>query len=127
MIADELLRELSVRLGLGYESQDWGIVNADPYRLREFISFYESEPLVPSQRFELGELILASANERLLVGATDENEDMQMFVDFVRNHWQVQEAHIAYWLALQPDDEFPIAALLKRIGCESFLGLKKER
>jgi hypothetical protein len=74
MIADELLRELSVRLGLGYESQDWGIVNADPYRLREFISFYESEPLVPSQRFELGELILASANERLLVGATDRDE-----------------------------------------------------
>ncbi len=124
MIAEKLLHELSSRLGLGFESQDWGIINADPCRLREFICFYESEPLAPTQRFELGELILASANERLLAGATKENEEMQMFVNFVRNHWKEQEANVTYWLGLQPDEELPIAAVLKQIGWESTLGLK---
>jgi hypothetical protein len=118
MNAEELLRELSSRLGLSFETQDWGIVNANPWRLREFIYFYESEPLVPSQRFELGELILASANERLLAGTAKEDEDMHMFVDFVRNHWREQEAHLTYWLGLQSDEEFPITAVLKQIGAE---------
>ncbi len=126
MIAEQLLRELCSKLGLSLESQDWGIINADPNRLREFISFYQSESMMPSQRFELGELILASANERLLAGTARENEDMRMFIDFVRNHWREQEAHFAYWLGLNPDDEFPIAALLKQIGCESLPGIKQD-
>lgn len=122
MIAEELLRELSSRLGLRFESQDWGIVNANPWRLREFICFYESEALVPSQRFELGELILASANERLLAGTVKEDADMHLFVDFVRNHWREQETHITYWLGLQSHEEFPITAVLKQIGSTSIPG-----
>jgi hypothetical protein len=36
-----VVRRLSTELGLADESQDWGIVNADPGRLREFIAVYE--------------------------------------------------------------------------------------
>jgi hypothetical protein len=117
MNAEELLRELSSKLRLEFEVQDWGIVNADPGRLCEFIEFYETQALVPSQRFEVGELIIASANERLLAGAALDEEELQRFVYFMRQHRQEQEAHIAYWRELQSDSEFPIAEVLRQILC----------
>lgn len=116
MSAEQLLRELSMRLGLAFESQDWGIVNADPCRLREFIGFYESEPLSVTQRFELGGLIVASANERLLAGASESDEEIQVFVGFVRQHKDELSVHLTYWSDLQIDEEFPVATVLKGIS-----------
>lgn len=67
MEAEQGLKRLCESLHLQYEPQDWGIINADPQRLSEFIRYYEVTPsLATSQRFELAELILASANEYLL-------------------------------------------------------------
>ncbi len=104
---------MSTNLGLHFESQDWGIVNADSERLSEFIQFYESENLAPSQRFELGELILASANERLRIGVAEGDPGMATFARFILSHWKEQEVHIAYWSGLERKEEFPAAGLLK--------------
>ena len=115
MSPEEMLRDLSQRLGLRFESQDWGIVNADPKRLTEFISFHASQDLAPTQCFELGELILASANERRLDGSTTEDEAIDMFIEFIQEYWTEQQTHIAYWSSLSSSDEFPVAEVLQNI------------
>lgn len=116
MSDENLLRDLSNRLGLTFESQDWGIVNSDPCRLWEFIHFYESEALTATQRFELGELIIASANERLMGDVDELNEGIQTFIDFIKAHKDEQSVHITYWSSLEADEEFPVAAVLRTIG-----------
>lgn len=64
--AERLMEELSRDLGLCNEQQDWGIINADPTRVRHFLDYFDSQPLTSTQRFEMGELIIASVNEAIL-------------------------------------------------------------
>ncbi len=111
----ELLEQLSVQLGLRYESQDWGIQNADPDRLEEFLRFYETAPLAPTQRFEMGELVLASANDALVRGRVDPSRLRELKNFVTRNRANLQP-HLAYWAALTPATEFPLAAVLNGLG-----------
>ena len=62
------MAQLSERLAVMNEPQDWGIVNGDAARLDEFIEFYESQPLSSVQCCAMAGLVLASANERLEAG-----------------------------------------------------------
>lgn len=115
MTAEELLRELSNRLNLPYEGQDWGIINADPGRLEEFIDLYETEKLEPSQRFELSELILASANERLVGGANETDRGIQRVLRLVCERWEELGAEVEYWAGLDDSEEFPLAMVLRKL------------
>lgn len=109
------LRELSAQLGLQWEEQDWGIVNADPGRLSEFITFYQSTPgLSPTQRFELGGLILASANEYLVNGEKPLPESVARFLV---GNCQAFKAQLEYWLTLGDTKEFPLTNwLIAHVG-----------
>lgn len=105
----ELLR-LCMDLGLQYEPQDWGIANADGGRLAEFIEFFQRHTnLSASQRFELGELILASANEALRA-----NEKLDDVVTFLRSEGDSFQAHLDYWRTLDDIVEFPLGEWLRR-------------
>jgi len=111
---EELLRELSERLGLRFQTQDWGILNSDPDRLEEFVHFYETADLAPTQRYELGALVLASANDALVKQDLDENRLQQLEAFIARNRASLQ-THIDYWAGLARELEFPIAGVLKRL------------
>jgi hypothetical protein len=41
-VAERDLKQLCHALGLTYERQDWGIINANAERLPEFIAYYEA-------------------------------------------------------------------------------------
>jgi hypothetical protein len=107
--AEQELRQLCQSLGLLYEPQDWGIINADERRLSEFIAYYEANPLSVTQRFELGELILASANERLL-----RNESLpEALLAFLARHRSELSTQLEYWRNLWDDQEFPVGNWLR--------------
>ncbi len=111
--AEALLKNLSCELGLAYESQDWGIINADPKRLREFIQFYKTQYfcLSATQKFDLGELIMASANEAILEELITE-ETFTLFLQFIRKYRKELEYHLKYWSSLEDTEEFPIIQIL---------------
>jgi len=105
------LEGLCEALGLQHEPQDWGIVNADAGRLSEFMSYYEAtEGLSATEKFELGGLILASANEYLLQGARDIPAAVSVFL--VQNRTAF-ESQLEYWTNLQDTGEFPLAEWLR--------------
>ena len=109
--AERALRELSKELGLPYEPQDWGIVNTDACRLREFIDHYErGVELGITQRFELGGLILASANDALALGKVEFPDDLALFLE--RNADEFA-SHLEYWRGLRDSEVFPLADWLR--------------
>jgi len=102
-------RRLSTELGLQDEPQDWGIVNADAVRLDEFIEVYERPDLVDAERFELVELVLASANEALERDAAADLHRLSQLLPGMRRQAAVT---VEYWVRLDAD-EFPIARWLR--------------
>ncbi|MCX5685601.1 MAG: hypothetical protein NT049_18235, partial [Planctomycetota bacterium] len=107
--------ELSRRLGLDYEPQDWGIANGTPCRVAEFMEFYETETLEPGQKYDMIELIIASMNEALLAGPVDQ-EVLCRFRGFCQKHLTDAPLQRDYWLRLRDLSEFPIVAILKELS-----------
>lgn len=93
----QLRRKLSVALGVLDEPQDWGIVNADGERLDEFADYLKTHELAPTQVFDMVELLLASANERLI---DDPSADLQVVRDSLRGHPTAGAVQYDYWAAL---------------------------
>ena len=112
-IADNDIRDLSDRLGLMYERQDWGICNADARRVGEFIEVCRSGGLTPPQQFAMVELVLASMNEALADGGDDAGI-VRDFKTFVTLGLHGLEPQIRYWASLPNGEEFPLAGLLGR-------------
>lgn len=98
-------------LGLADEPQDWGIVNADPTRLAEFIAFAESGDLAPTQFYDLVGLVLASANEALL---SNSGENLERVRALLAQHMRPARAQIVYWGSLTDNEEFPIGDWIRR-------------
>ena len=110
--AVESLRKLSLALFLTYEPQDWGIVNADGARIEEFIDYWKTHPDLPKTlKFDLGGLILASANERL---RSEPAADLSGVLAFVSRYGDEFGAHIDYWRVLVDIEEFPLGAVLRQ-------------
>lgn len=110
MTAEMDLRELSVLLGLPFEPQDWGIINAVEARLEEFMECFEKHPLSPSARIGLAELVLASANDRLLVGGVI---DVEAILRLCEREPDAFSCYLSYWASLGPAEEFPIGPTLR--------------
>lgn len=107
---DDEMAQLSERLALMNEPQDWGIVNGDAARLDEFIECYESEPLSPVQRGAMAGLVLASANERL---EADRAADLDAVVRLLPRLAADADWEYTYWRGLD-GAAFPLADWLKR-------------
>ena len=103
--------KLNEALGLKIEGQDWGIENADPRRVNDFIAFFEgnitSDPWVPEA---LAELILQSAQEALEEDMLS-NQDRKLLVAFFTKHRLKFPFAAKYWLGLNKT-EWKIAQLL---------------
>lgn len=108
--AERQLREFAALLGLPYEPQDWGIVNAAGDRLEEFIECFDRHQLSSTVRYELAELILASANDRLLTGG---NLDWDAILGLCRREPDAFNGRVRYWATLDGPEEFPIGPLLR--------------
>lgn len=104
-IAEAGLRALCEALGLPYEPQDWGIVNADPARLEEFMSYLLGSTLTATQKYEMAELILSSANERLVGGGSLDFEDL---IRVIRREPAAFATPLAYWRGIADGTEFPL-------------------
>ncbi|ALR31265.1 hypothetical protein ATE47_12360 [Chryseobacterium sp. IHB B 17019] len=105
----EIIKKISSELNLQYETQDWGIINADPNRVREFISYYNKSDCPNIIKYELFELIIASFNELILEG---KNEKLinDFFTDFINNNLTLPFTDILdYWNNIYNKEEFPVA------------------
>ncbi len=116
----QLLEDLSKLLGIPFhvhDAQDWGLIHANPNRLREFIEFYNSNShrLEFIQAYKLRELILSSANESLI--------EYEKFIDispielitFIKDNIHDFKDQLRYWLKNKDDEEMPIGKLLETI------------
>ncbi|HKU41211.1 MAG TPA: hypothetical protein VJR89_23775 [Polyangiales bacterium] len=108
---EHALRELCRALDLPYELAQWGKVNADARRLREFVAYYEAHPsLCEVQRREMLELILASANEHLSSGAASLPAAVPQFL--LRNQRTFRD-QLLRWSGLGDRVQFPVARWLR--------------
>ena len=112
--ADEEIQQLSDRLGLTNHRQDWGISNADPGRVEEFIRLARTEDLTGPQQYVVGELVLASMNEALVEDLTTEALIAE-FHQFLALDLRELPAQVRCWAGLSDNAEFPIAGLLGNV------------
>ena len=113
--ADNDIERLSKALSLNYQPQDWGIINADPRRILEFIRGAEVAGLSVAQQYAMAELVLASVNEQLLKSRLSTSEE-QAFKVFLRSTLNGLSSQIRYWSNLRNSEEFPISAYLNELG-----------
>jgi hypothetical protein len=103
--------------------QDWEICSADPARVRQFLTVYQSEPsLIEDEKFTLMELIVASFDELLQAGPN--NDDLQdaiceaIFADFELHAYTVY-----YWCQWNRGDnppaeeQFAVTPFMRRVLC----------
>ena len=66
---------VSAELNLDNTAQDWGIENAAPARIKEFIEYFNTHKFSNVVKYELFDLIVASFNDAILEGLINkENE-----------------------------------------------------
>ncbi len=111
MNPEDWMHRLSQALSLKEHEQDWGICNADPDRVLEFIAFYRQH--IPRHQWDqeaLAELILESSNEALLDGPL-EPACQRALQEFILMHRAEFPHQWAYWSGLD-DSEFPVVRYL---------------
>lgn len=104
-ITGESIARLSAKLGLPVDPlmQDWDILNADPRRLGEFLDLYETESLTEDDKFALMALIVASFDDWLGDGGTDEAVLTRIQRHLVSEFTQ-HEATVHYWCLFDEPD-----------------------
>lgn len=106
------IEKLSSALGLEPFEQDWGICNADPRRLSEFIRFFQTNTVDdPWEPEALAELIFESMNDAL-DGPSVAAELEEQFRAFVRNNSCTFPQTLGYWRTLVGNDEFSASRLI---------------
>ena len=111
-------KKISHDLGLNYGSQDWGIVNANYKRVRDFIEYYRNFNHPIYLKYDLLELIIASFNEYELSGFKDKKLETQ-FCDFVKKVCTEINLHtynpFQYWIDIKNEKEFPVGKRILNI------------
>lgn len=114
--ADDRVKKMSLELGINYEPQDWGIVNADAYRVEEFIEYFEKNfhELHTTQKFELFELIIASFNEAIIEKLFTVNRQKSL-TDFLKKHADnsLYSVILEYWCE-NTDEDMQIAGFINQ-------------
>jgi hypothetical protein len=100
---DDTMERLSARLGVMNEQQDWGIVNGSSERYDEFLRMYATADLNPIERSAVAELVLASANERLV---QDRAAGLEGLAESLPRNAQHASWDLDYWLHFRAPDGF---------------------
>jgi len=109
-----VLKTVSKELGIDFEEQDWGIINASPYRINEFIEYFNSNASFPETiKYQLFELIIASCNEAILEKSLTSQQE-SIFMKFIQNNSDNTnlKSIIDYWKKIADIEEFPVGKLL---------------
>lgn len=100
---------------LGLENtMDWGIINSDGSRVREFIQYINQNKSVPFQiHYMFLDLILASMNDSIVEGKCN-NKLKEEFYEYILPILGDKKyyPHVTYWKGISSEDEFPIGFLL---------------
>ncbi len=112
-------KKISHDLGLKYESQDWGIINASYKRTEDFIDYYYQnfdEPIYV--KYDLIELIIASFNDYELRGSKDKKLEIK-FSDFLKKVCMEIDLNVynpfQYWIDIANEREFPVGGKILNI------------
>lgn len=98
-------------LGLGGHSQDWGIENADPARVREFVAFFERHYDEHWSAFTVAEyfdLVMESASDALRLQSLFR---VSIVDGFVAKASALAPERLTYWIS----DEWPVAQHLRQL------------
>ena len=113
------LRQLKEQLGFEGphppDDQDWHFMCADGDRVLEYVQVYEESNLAPSQRFELGSLILASLDEAYQAGREDPAETTAV-ERVLLSESELHRSWIEYWAKLDDaGDGWRITPFVRRV------------
>ena len=112
-----LLKSVSEELNLSFETQDWGIINANPHRIEEFIGYFAQHDYLPKEvKYPFFDLIVASFNDAILESLVNK-ENESLFKEFIKKH-SIDELYkpiLDYWKRITNEEEFPVGKLLKKI------------
>ncbi len=117
--------EVNKNLGL-IEDADWGIINEDADRVKEFIEYYNknADLLEPFKIYEFIELVISSFNAALVEEKVD-NELKFLFKEFIYPHLADEDDSplsryeaVSYWACFDPEvarRDFPVAFMIKEM------------
>ncbi|KUJ60743.1 hypothetical protein AR687_17115 [Flavobacteriaceae bacterium CRH] len=114
----KMMEIISNELLLSFETQDWGIINADSKRVKEFIIYWNDKIVVDaSVRIEFFELIIASYNDALLDCIIKEKEK-SLFINFLSENIKNTDYRliIDYWIKIKSNVDYPVGFILAKMG-----------
>jgi len=107
------IEKVSKQLDLTPVLIDWGICNANPLRLEEFIAFcMQHSPNESMEYEELADLVLESAAKSIEDG-TFTMERKKLVVDFIREKSDLFPIQLNYWLTFESKEICPILPVVK--------------
>ena len=106
------LRALEAALGLDWNDQDWGIVNADGNRVGEFVAFFEDNVNQHWSQGTLNEyfdLVMESSCDAIRRSPTFDASCIDVFVELAA---QLAPNQVAYWTSR----EWAVTPHLRELG-----------
>ncbi len=111
--SEALTRQLALALALQEvplgEERNWGMLNADADRVEEFVRFVGDRALEPSQMRLMLDLVLASANERLISAP---EADLTRVARLLEEHPEEADRPVYDWRRFHPE-MVPLAGWLR--------------
>ncbi len=113
---EKSFENVDLDLKFDYHGSDWGIINADASRVKEFIFYEKNNIFEKGVKSSFIELIIASMNDAILENKVD-YEIRFLFSEYLYSIEQT-EYHlmlIAYWVSIKDNDEFPVGFLIEEL------------
>ncbi len=108
------LKDATKDLELVYEEQDWGIINSDPLRVKEFIIYFNKNLKQGDNSFKyyMFELIVSSFNDAILENKIKDLENI--FSDFINKYKneKLYQTIFSYWIEIKSNYDFPVGNYL---------------
>jgi hypothetical protein len=115
MTSMDELQKISEQLGIAFhpnDAQDWGVINSQPERIRDFIEFLDANytNFTFIQSNSIADLIISSVDELLLQGGSI---DEIGFNDFLGKYFESIDS-ISYWISYGYREESPITYYIQK-------------
>lgn len=112
------LKDIHQDLSLSHPpDQDWGLVNGETGRTKDFIEYFNNNEqfIDKPTRLSYLDLVISSYNQNVL-----ENKNIKHlykpFKDYILKHNEsFYDVIIGYWISIRDDDEFPVGYVIEEI------------